>query len=744
MSNSDAKPKLDLDLESAFLPAWAQKSSDDNPYAKYEGRDRDFGGGDRKGRRRRDDFGKPSRKRESGAQGRGPRQSGGRADSRSTRNDRRGPGENTSRPGAVNRGQSRDKPRAGRGDSRGFRGHGGARRDRPRRSRQEILDSLPQLKTQIIPEAPGVALLAKRIRLQGRAYPLFDIAGLFLQSPDRYHIRLTSQSQQKDQGQQNIWQCKMDQSVWLSEDDAVQHVLQSSLDTYYSAEKTETDPPKGAFNFVAQCGMSGVVLGPPNYHGYQARLRELHEERFARMDFEQYKSRVKIVQDAEVVQKWLDEQSWTTEYTDIKQPENQKLQSLDEVDAHFRANYLGDAILCARSVQIPGDEKRQSCPPVRDLVRFHVDDQKRFPLQLATELSQQFTRQGLQFFKVNKTVTHVSVSRPHYLDLETIPVSTTVKSIVQFINTTPDCNRSKVMNMLLSGSASTESTVAEQREDVASQNETSENTAAGSSEASVSDSEGVKSGEAKEASTAAETAVKDEVVLTPEQTAVTTDLHWLIHQGHVIEFSNGKLETAKKPKEQAPKKPKEQAPKKQPKPDKRSTKVSTADALSKDGKPSSKSVPQVLTSTNAPDAVKDKGHSTSGSDEVAEQQAKEHVMTPSSAQKEETASPEEPNQGQKSGSEKADPETQIVSSSASSEPPSEGDVAETASSAVTENTLNPSNGEDEGKLVETPHAEVTAASKKTSTTPPQEPGVETKAEVSTECDDKPADAEHGS
>jgi hypothetical protein len=355
---------------------------------------------------------------------------------------------------------------------------------------------------------------------------------------------------------------------------------------------------------------------------------------------------------------------------------------------------------------------------------------------LATELSQQFTRQGLQFFKVNKTVTHVSVSRPHYLDLETIPVSTTVKSIVQFINTTPDCNRSKVMNMLLSGSASTESTVAEQREDVASQNQTSENAAAGSSEASVSDSEAVKSDETKEASTAAETAVKDEVVLTPEQTAVTTDLHWLIHQGHVIEFSNGKLETAKKPKEQAPKK--------QPKPDKKSTKVSTADALSKDGKPSSKSVPQVLTSTNAPDAVKDKGHATSGSDEVAEQQAKEHVMTPSSAPKEETASPEEPNQGQKSGSEKADPETQIVSSSASSQPPSEGDVAETASSAVTENTLNPSNGEDEGKLVETPHAEVTAASKKTSTTPPQEPGVETKAEVSTECDDKPADAEHGS
>jgi len=34
---------------------------------------------------------------------------------------------------------------------------------------------------------------------------------------------------------------------------------------------------------------------------------------------------------------------------------------------------------------------------------------------------------------------------------------------------------------------------------------------------------------------------------TPEQTAIIADLHWLIHQGHVIEFANGRIETAKKP-----------------------------------------------------------------------------------------------------------------------------------------------------------------------------------------------------
>jgi hypothetical protein len=41
--------------------------------------------------------------------------------------------------------------------------------------------------------------------------------------------------------------------------------------------------------------------------------------------------------------------------------------------------------------------------------------------------------------------------------------------------------------------------------------------------------------------------------LGPEAGAIISDLHWLIHQGHVIEFANGTLETAKKPLPKPPK-----------------------------------------------------------------------------------------------------------------------------------------------------------------------------------------------
>ena len=37
---------------------------------------------------------------------------------------------------------------------------------------------------------------------------------------------------------------------------------------------------------------------------------------------------------------------------------------------------------------------------------------------------------------------------------------------------------------------------------------------------------------------------------TEEQKQLIADLHWLIHQGHVLEFSNGIIETAKKSRKQ--------------------------------------------------------------------------------------------------------------------------------------------------------------------------------------------------
>jgi len=359
----------------------------------------------------------------------------------------------------------------------------------------------------LTPEQGGVSSLARQIKLSGRAYPLFEVASLVMQKPDRYTvgfkvIKRRDEATKKDVAVQPLFVCNLDDTLWLSEAAAAEHALKAHFDTFYQTQKMPCDPPKGVWTLVAQCGMTGELLGPPNFHGYQEKLRKLHAERFSRMNFDAYKSRVKIVKDEAVVKQWTESVSFRFEYTALNVPEPKVLQSMEEVRAHFAEVHQASFIKQVDSFTPKPDAKLPA--PLQTLMRVSLDKEKRFPIRIATALSNTFASMGLQFFKRDKTVVHVAVARPHYLDVENSVVSETTKKIIEHINTNAGTNRKRLVETLAPSPAAAEAPV---------------------------------EGGAAPAPTP----------LTAEQQAVLNDLHWLIHQGHVIEFASGMLETAKKP-----------------------------------------------------------------------------------------------------------------------------------------------------------------------------------------------------
>ena len=460
-------PESEFDLDKLFLPKWAQESSNVNKYAKHAGEDRAPRDEGRHGAR-------PPGRSFGGARSGG--QSGGPRDNR----------------GGGSRPQDGRSPQRGGGAM----GRDNFRRDEPHERRAP--EPLPEISVNLLPDEKGVESLARQIKVTGRAYPLFEIAKLVLQKPERQQVKFAVIKKADGKIAQPIFLCALDDSLWLSEAEAVSHVIEKHFGTFYQADRTPTDPPKGTYTFVAQCGMSGLILGPPNYHDYQNQLRKLHAERFSRLPFEAFKARVKIVKDEAIVKKWIDDQSFKTEFVCLNVPEATRLQTREQVETHFRETHLASIIKEVESHTLSGQASRLlRAPALQRILREAWEEQRRFPIKLATVLSQMFAQRGLQFFKVNKTITHVSVARPHFLDLETTPVSDGVTNIVQFINANPNCSRRKLIEALAPSGTSPE------------EQKSSEPTA--------------------------------------EQTAIIGDLHWLIHQGHVIEFADGLLETAKKP-----------------------------------------------------------------------------------------------------------------------------------------------------------------------------------------------------
>ncbi len=109
--------------------------------------------------------------------------------------------------------------------------------------------------------------------------------------------------------------------------------------------------------------MSGTILGPPNYHDYQNQLPTPAHRALRRMPFEAFKARVKIVRDEAVVKKWIEDQSFKTEYICLNVPERQELPSREEVEKHFREVHLANIIKTVESHTLSGPAARQLALP---------------------------------------------------------------------------------------------------------------------------------------------------------------------------------------------------------------------------------------------------------------------------------------------------------------------------------------------------------------------------------------------
>ncbi|MEI6035372.1 MAG: hypothetical protein WCS65_13970, partial [Verrucomicrobiae bacterium] len=342
----------------------------------------------------------------------------------------------------------------------------------------------------LFPDPRGVEGLAKQIKSGGKSYPIFDLALLILEKPERYRLELRKDPEKAT----SLFQLSLDGSLWTTAKDALRHALARHLEKFYRRERVSVEPPKGAFSCVAVYG--DIVLGPPNHHDYQTRLREVHASRFRNIPFDAFKSRVQMVRDPEFIEKWKQEQSSKDEFYPIESPEGSeplKFPDLAAVESHFLEAHASALISAVESsVKISGTAAASSSPVVRQLANHVVTDLRRFPLPLALFLGQCFSSAGLQVFKAHENITYAGVARPRYLDRTASPVADGLAAILDHLESQPAAPRPEQWKSLLA----------------------------------------LRSAPADEAA---------------REASLASDLSWLIHQGHVMDYAKRGLEAVRKP-----------------------------------------------------------------------------------------------------------------------------------------------------------------------------------------------------
>jgi hypothetical protein len=365
---------------------------------------------------------------------------------------------------------------------------GGGRRESEPVQRPVLLEGW---EIKFVPEPRGVDGLLKQIKSTAKTYSLFELARLVLEKSARYLVEF-----QRKSGP-SLFQVVADGTLWLSESDAAGRILATQLDKFYRLERIAVEPPKGASPIIAQCGMSGVLLGPPNLHDYQLKVQKLHAERYSNMAFDIYKARIRMVRDEESIQKWRDEQSSQNVYFPLEAPEGSEpepLKNLAEVAEHFQKNHAATAIINPGDhFTAPGSAPvNDSAPAVIEFTRRELDNLIRFPLPLANTLGQKLAGGGLQIFKAHENITYVSVARPKMLDRQANPVSESLAAILDYLESNAGKPRAEQWKALL----------------------------------------------------ALPTLPSDPALREP---ALLRDFHWLLLQGHVIDFASKGLEIPRRP-----------------------------------------------------------------------------------------------------------------------------------------------------------------------------------------------------
>ena len=265
------------DLSQIFAPSWARQSPDEvvRRAARFARGDADA------------DEGSRSRSSERGIL-RSPR-----PPRRGAEGDRGGDGRRPARrEGGF--GGSRGGARDGRG--------GDFRPPRPFAPRTEPPRPLPPLDVRFLPAQKALGAIIRRIQATRRAYPLRDIVRLFQKSDESLLVRIEGQNVGAEP--LALFQCRVCGMPAMSDAEVREHLLRRHLEDFYDVEEVESEAPGGHFSCVARCGLSGELLGPPNHHSFGLRVQEMLRERYPDMSEEEYRGRIEMVRDPEVVEAW--------------------------------------------------------------------------------------------------------------------------------------------------------------------------------------------------------------------------------------------------------------------------------------------------------------------------------------------------------------------------------------------------------------------------------------------------------
>ena len=308
--------------------------------------------------------------------------------------------------------------------------------------RQRPLD----VEVKVLPETKALGTIIRKLQQDSQAYKLKDLAYFFLDNPQSVLLKVTPKATAAAAAVPTFFQCKACSFASTREEDVIEHVLNAHLADYYDAKEVEVEPPKGNFSCVAKCGLSGVLLGPPNIHEFNALVREMIRTRYPDMSEEQYRSHLEMVRDAETIEEWRKGAVKKTVFLPKGQAETEGVAALsrEQAEGEFRRTVLPSLVDRPKHLMITADMALNS--PVRPLVwavRDALAAERQAPYGMCFALRGAFHHRKLNFFRANDARGPEFVTSAELKEFDAAHAIPELAAAAKFLAEHPCCDKSE-------------------------------------------------------------------------------------------------------------------------------------------------------------------------------------------------------------------------------------------------------------------------------------------------------------
>lgn len=370
------------------------------------------------------------------------------------------------------------------------------------------------------PEDAPFAKLADVMKHLKRTYQLFDIAELVLEKPERFII--LAKNLPLEDGTVKPLYCAQPANIpFEDEESAKKSALEYWLNEMFEQTEIEVEAPKGSFQVVNRCALSGDLLGAPNWHKYGEYVREYHARKFAKMPYDKFLASIETVRDEALVAQWLEQMKKRLVYK-LKDSET-TFETREAAMNHIAEQKSEELVKSYEQVRMHGSDIAKL--PFGSRIRRNLEaawsKQKRFPIVTANNLRGRLRRGGFTIYKRgSKGFAFVCAVKRKFL-LAGDSLSDTPQKIYDFLLENQGVKASALPYLYLGLQApkdvSKAATLAEEHKKEAEGGAVSEPVSViESSEISAEDFSKIKE--------------------------VSNDLLWLISEGYVVEYADGALQ----------------------------------------------------------------------------------------------------------------------------------------------------------------------------------------------------------